>query len=63
MDRDDADNLWTYIGQNTFLLQIAPGRYLLRTRDYGTGPASSVNVRLMVLDHGEDILAYLKMKP
>ena len=61
MDRNAADALWTYIGRDTYLLQIAPGRYLLRVEAHSLFANGGVNARVVVLDHGDDILAYLKV--
>ena len=55
--RTECDDLWTYIGQDTWLLQIAEARYLIRStiRDTYGGK----QLRLMMIDHDGDICKFL----
>ena len=51
------DMLWTYIGQSTWLLQIAETRYLIRSTIRNT--YGGTQVRLLMIDHDGDIGAFL----
>lgn len=54
------DALWTYIGQNTWLLQIAPRRYLIRST-YRNVLDSGAGVSLICIDTVNDIHEFLHL--
>jgi hypothetical protein len=58
--RSERDDLWTYIGQETWLLQIAEARYLIRTTIRNTYGGNQV--RLMMIDHEGDICQFIGLK-
>lgn len=56
----DRDARWTYLGQSTWMLQIAPKRYLIRStyRNVLDGGAS---MALLCLDSETDIAEFLRL--
>jgi len=57
MEKNERDKLWTYIGQDTWLLKIAEARYLIRTTIRNTYGGNQV--RLLMIDHVGDISQFL----
>jgi hypothetical protein len=57
----ERDALWTYIGQDTWLLQIAPSRYLIRST-YRYGTYGGAGVSLICVD-SPDIHEFLHLAP
>jgi hypothetical protein len=59
---DKRDDLWTYIGQSTWVLQIAPSRYLIRStyRNVLDAGASMSLICIDVVD-GASIQDFLRL--
>jgi len=51
------DAMWTYIGQSTWMLQIDPNRYLVRST-FRVGIDGGVGLSLLVVE-GSNILQFL----
>jgi hypothetical protein len=59
-ERETRDALWTYVGQDTWLLQIAPMRYLIRST-YRHSTYGGAGVALICIDNSHNIHEFLHL--